>query len=59
MLMLLNMLIFILATHLSNQAYTICIRKPSGANRICYIPCTNVDATIAAGANVQASFGIR
>jgi len=47
-----------LTTHLSNQAYTICIRKPSGANRICYIPCTNVDATIAAGANVQASFGI-
>jgi hypothetical protein len=45
-------------THLSNQVYNICIRKPSSANRICYIPCTNVDATISAGANVQASFGI-
>ena len=57
--MLLNMLIYILALHLSNQNYNICIRKPSTANRICYIPCTNIDATIGAAANVQASFGIR
>ena len=57
--LLLNMLIYILALHLSNQNYNICIRKPSTANRICYIPCTNIDATIGAAANVQASFGIR
>jgi len=45
-------------THLSNQVYNICIRKPASKNRICYIPCTNINAAISGGANKQASFGI-
>ena len=53
------MLIYILASHLSNQVYNICIRKPASKNRICYIPCTNINAAISGGANKQASFGIR
>lgn len=44
-------------SHLSNQAYNICIRKPATANRICYIPCTNIAGTAAAPL-VQAAFGI-
>merc|ERR1712038_1758407 len=45
-------------THLSNQRYSICIRRPTGTNTICYIPCTYVDATTAAAANLQQSFGL-
>ena len=26
--------------HLSSQRYSICIRKPAGTTRVCYIPCT-------------------
>merc|ERR1719245_702882 len=39
--------------HLSNQHYKACIRKPLGANRICYPPCTSVNP-----ANGQSSFGV-
>jgi len=39
--------------HLSNQHYKACIRRPLGANRICYPPCTNVDPTTG-----QSSFGV-
>jgi len=41
-------------SHLSNQRYSICIRKPQGASYICYIPCTFV----AGAADMQQSFGI-
>jgi len=39
--------------HLSNQHYKACIRRPLGANRICYPPCTSVNP-----ANGQSSFGV-
>jgi len=39
--------------HLSNQHYKACIRRPLGANRICYPPCTSVDP-----ATGQSSFGV-
>jgi len=39
--------------HLSNQHYKACIRRPLGANRICYPPCTSVDP-----AGGQSSFGV-
>jgi len=42
--------------HLSNQHYKACIRRPLGANRICYPPCTSVDPT--AAGNPQSSFGV-
>jgi len=45
-------------THLSSQRYSICIRRPTGTTNICYIPCTYVDATTAAAANLQQSFGL-
>jgi len=41
--------------HLSNQHYKACVRKPLGANRICYLPCTSVDP---ANAGAQSSFGL-
>jgi len=42
-------------THLSSQEYDICIRTPSGANHICYVPCTDPgDGT----ATAQQSFGL-
>jgi len=41
-------------SHLSNQEYSICIRKPTNSQYICYIPCTYV----AGGADAQQSFGI-
>ena len=50
---------FIIATHLANQRYTVCIRKPSAAQRICYVACTSVNEQVNAGANVQSSFGLR
>ena len=50
---------FILATHLADQRYSICIRKPSAAQRICYVACTSVNEMTNAGANVQSSFGLR
>jgi len=43
-------------THLSNQEYDICIRTPSGANHICYVPCS--DPTAAAIAQVSYGIGI-
>jgi len=42
--------------HLSNQHYKACIRRPLGANRICYPPCTSVDPT--ATGTPQSSFGV-
>jgi len=42
--------------HLSNQHYKACIRRPLGAHRICYPPCTSVDGQ--AANNPQSSFGI-
>jgi len=45
-------------THLANQRYTVCIRKPSSAQRICYVACTSVNEMTNAGANVQSSFGL-
>jgi len=44
-------------THLSNQEYDICIRTPSGANHICYVPCTS-PATGDVAAIIQPSYGI-
>merc|ERR1712154_186050 len=44
-------------THLSSQIYSICIRRPTWATTICYIPCTYVDAA-AQIANTQQSFGL-
>jgi len=41
--------------HLSNQRYSICIRKPAGASYICYIPCTSQQT---AAADDQQSFGL-
>jgi len=42
--------------HLSNQQYSICIRKDAAANRVCYTPCTTLNA---ASANIAMdSFGI-
>ena len=49
------MLLF-LATHLSNQCYTICFRRETGQCGICFSPVT----TIAIGAAAaQSSFGLR
>lgn len=45
-------------THLSNQDYSVCIRKPAGSQRICYIPHTNDAGGAAAALNTQASFGV-
>jgi len=42
--------------HLSNQHYKACIRRPLGASRICYPPCTSVDPT--AAGTPQSSFGV-
>lgn len=39
--------------HLSNQHYKACVRKPLGANRICYPPCTSIDPSTG-----QSSFGV-
>jgi len=41
--------------HLSNQRYSICIRKPAGTTNICYIPCTSQQT---AAADDQQSFGL-
>jgi len=41
--------------HLSSQRYSICIRKPAGTDRICYIPCT---VPAAAAADDQQAFGL-
>jgi len=46
-------------THLSSQEYDVCIRRPAGANYICYTPCTSVAGIAVAGpATVQGSFGV-
>ena len=42
----------ILVTHLSNQHYSICIRKPADRSRVCYYPCT-VKAIAAADESVS------
>ena len=42
----------ILVTHLSNQHYSICIRKPAKRSRVCYYPCT-VKAISAADESVS------
>lgn len=43
--------------HLSSQRYSICIRKPVGTTRICYIPCT-VPGQATDVADTQQSFGL-
>jgi len=45
-------------THLSNQEYTICIRRPAGITHICYTTCTQVDGVAITAATAQASFGL-
>lgn len=42
--------------HLSNQDYSVCIRRAAGMFQICYIACTTQAAASAAGA--QTSFGL-
>ncbi len=46
----------ILATHLSSQCYTICVRREEGFCSICYIPSVTDDANDAAA--MQNSFGL-
>lgn len=43
--------------HLSNQQYSICIRKSATATRVCYTPCTNLGGTASANIAMD-SFGI-
>jgi len=45
-------------THLSSQDYDVCIRRPAGANYICYTPCTSVAGAGANAATAQGSFGV-
>jgi len=47
-------------THLSNQNYNICVRRPAGVSFICYTQCTNVAGAAAANtaSTAQASFGV-
>jgi len=42
-------------THLSNQHYSICIRKPADRSRVCYYPCT---VKAIAAADESTSFGL-
>lgn len=44
--------------HLSNQFYSVCIRKPADATIICYSPCTQKTVAQAANANMGSSFGV-
>lgn len=47
-------------THLSNQQYSICIRKDAAASHVCYIPCTyQANAANTASAAIKMdSFGV-
>jgi len=44
--------------HLSNQQYSVCVRKNAATNHICYTPCTLLTDAMIANANMQSSFGV-
>jgi len=43
--------------HLSNQDYTVCIRRAAGKSQICYMPCTP-EPSATTTATTQGSFGL-